>query len=238
MHKDSSLTMARRLKDLREQRGLSHVSLSAALNEKYGIEISRHSLMNYEVSDPNHSKSYINEGMRVEYLRCLADFYQVSSDYLLGFTKDPSRHPCAADDLGLSIENISYLRDPSAALGMPGTIPRINTNVRALLNDILDICREEGLHDEFQIMQHILSRIQRTAAHDRSNDLLSFGEVDEYIRRNGLFVLPAKDGAAYYADKIGALIGHSLMEKYCTPQREAVVIPTDRNESGVEDGNY
>lgn len=102
MSKSNSLLMAKRLKELREEKKLSHVSLSKALKERYDIDISRDSLMSYEVSDPHHTKAYKNEGMRVEYLRCLADFYCVSADYLLGFTNDQNREASAVDDLGLS----------------------------------------------------------------------------------------------------------------------------------------
>ncbi len=45
--------------------------------------------MNYEVAEVTHSKAYKNLGMRVEYLRCFADFYGVSTDYLLGIAEDP-----------------------------------------------------------------------------------------------------------------------------------------------------
>lgn len=110
MSKTNSLIMAARLKQLRKERKLSHVALSTALNQAYGIDISRDSLMSYEVTDPNHSKHYKNEGMRVEYLRCLADFYNVSSDYLLGLTNDPSKNPAAADELGLSAALIDKLK--------------------------------------------------------------------------------------------------------------------------------
>lgn len=83
---EKSYIMAERLKQLREEKGYSHEKLSNALNERYGIKISSDSLMNYEVSDPHHTKAGKNQGMRVEYLRCLADFYGVSSDYLLGIS--------------------------------------------------------------------------------------------------------------------------------------------------------
>lgn len=82
--KECSFVMAKRIKQLREEKGLSHDRLSKALSDKYGINISPDSLMNYEVSDKNHTKAYKNLGMRVEYLRCLADFFEVSADYLLG----------------------------------------------------------------------------------------------------------------------------------------------------------
>ena len=84
--KSKSLIMAQRLKDLRAERGLSHESLRNALKKKYEIDISVDSLKNYEVSKTPHAKAYKNDGMRVEYLRCLADFYGVSSDFILGIS--------------------------------------------------------------------------------------------------------------------------------------------------------
>ncbi len=86
METNKSFIMADRLKQLRETKKLSHEKLSKILSEKYGIKISSDSLMNYEVSEENHSKSYKNLGMRVEYLYCLADFYGVSADWILGIS--------------------------------------------------------------------------------------------------------------------------------------------------------
>ena len=84
--KEQSTLMGKRLKALRESKGISHVALRDELRKKYDIDISRDSLINYEVSDKEHPKAFKNDGMRVEYLRYLADFYGVSTDYLLGLT--------------------------------------------------------------------------------------------------------------------------------------------------------
>lgn len=83
---EKSFVMAERLKQLREEKGLSHEKLSKTLFDQYGVKISSDSLMNYEVADKNHTKAYKNQGMRVEYLRCLCDFFKVSTDYLLGIS--------------------------------------------------------------------------------------------------------------------------------------------------------
>lgn len=84
----TSFVLGARLKALREERGLSHVDLIKQLNEKYGISVSRDSVMAYEISDETRAKAskLPNMGMRVETLYCLADFYGVSLDYLLGKT--------------------------------------------------------------------------------------------------------------------------------------------------------
>ena len=95
MDKDinKSFVMAERLRELREAQKLSHEKLSKTLSEKYGIKISSDSLMNYEFSKGGHSKTFKNMGMRVEYLYCLADFYGVSTDYILGISDVKSPDP-------------------------------------------------------------------------------------------------------------------------------------------------
>ena len=77
--------MARRLKALRNARGLSHNDLKNELQSRYGIKISRASLLNYEIDDEFHSKAdaLSNLKMNAEYLNCFADFYGVSTDFLL-----------------------------------------------------------------------------------------------------------------------------------------------------------
>jgi len=83
---DLSLIAGDRLKTLRKERGLSHAALSDRIKEKYDVEISKESLRNYEVSESNHARSYKNTGMSLKYLLCLADFYGVSTDYLVGLS--------------------------------------------------------------------------------------------------------------------------------------------------------
>lgn len=77
--------MARRLKALRNSKGLSHNDLKNELQHKYKIQISRASLLNYEIDDEFHSKAnaLANLKMNAEYLNCFADFYGVSTDFLL-----------------------------------------------------------------------------------------------------------------------------------------------------------
>lgn len=112
IHNSFSFVTALRLKQLREEKGLSHQKLSEALSEQFDVTISRDSLMNYEVATPNHSSSYKNLGMRIEYLHALASFYGVSSDYLLGLTdtKSPFTDTRAViSHTGLTEENIRKL---------------------------------------------------------------------------------------------------------------------------------
>lgn len=107
-----SFVTAQRLKELRTQKGLSYEALRNKLIEKYGVEISIDSLKNYEVSKDSHVRAYKNEGMRLSYLRCLADFYGVSSDYILGISdvKNQSMDiKMIVESTGLSEENVLVL---------------------------------------------------------------------------------------------------------------------------------
>jgi hypothetical protein len=89
-----SLT-AQRLKNLRENKefegknGLTFQQLQDELNRKYGDKsekdvISIGALKNYEVSDQFNSKFETGYGMNIQYLSMFADYYDVSTDYLLG----------------------------------------------------------------------------------------------------------------------------------------------------------
>lgn len=115
--KQMSIVTARRLKAMRLKKGKSHAVLSRELKEKYNIDISRNSLMNYEASDQHHTKAYKNNGMKVEYLRILADYYGVSTDWLLGLTNievpdGNARQACSYT--GLSPRNIEYFHNWTA----------------------------------------------------------------------------------------------------------------------------
>lgn len=82
--------IAARLKKERENKGLSHEKLAEELTKKYGTKsdkfekrITKQTLIDYEVSEENHSKSGKVKGMSIENLYMLADFYEVSADYIL-----------------------------------------------------------------------------------------------------------------------------------------------------------
>lgn len=114
---------AERLKALREGKKLSHEALADKLSEKYGKSISRDVLINYEISDQYHSKFNTGFGMRIEYIANLADFYEVSTDYLLGMTDTKSvsekiKSSCQYTKLSESaLEKLhEYVNDPKRTL--------------------------------------------------------------------------------------------------------------------------
>ena len=107
-----SIKTGERLHKLRIGSGLSLEKLRKEIYKKYGVEISKDSLINYEVSDVANPRKYKNNGMRIEYLRYFSDFYGVSSDYLLGLTDVPTTDTtiqAICNCTGLSDDFISWL---------------------------------------------------------------------------------------------------------------------------------
>ena len=109
MLEQRSKKMAMRLKELRKQYHLSHDKLASALQEKYNISISKDSLVGYEAPHEGHTRFGSNLRMRAEYIICLADFFGVTTDYLLINTDDPAIKPSIRNETGLSAEAIQYL---------------------------------------------------------------------------------------------------------------------------------
>ena len=79
-----------RLKRLRESKKLSHDKLSAEIEDRYGVHIDRKTLINYEKAETLSSKPEAVKGMNITRLTALADYYGVSTDYLLGVSDCPS----------------------------------------------------------------------------------------------------------------------------------------------------
>lgn len=112
MNDTTSRKTAERLKDLRKRKKLSHTQLRDEIKAKYGIDISKSTLLNYEVSDPYNTKYGSNAGMKIEFLSCFADFYGVSTDYLLGRTDTPTSNMeqrAVCEYTGLSEQTVDQL---------------------------------------------------------------------------------------------------------------------------------
>ena len=105
-----SILMARRLRELRQKRGLTFEGLRNELLQYTGVDISIESLKNYEVSQENHPRAFRNEGMRAELVRALATYYGVTSDYLLGISDEPDRFSAPTVGLNFSQESAEWLQ--------------------------------------------------------------------------------------------------------------------------------
>ena len=196
--KSKSLIMAQRLKDLRNERGLSHESLRKALKDKYGIDISVDSLKNYEVSRIPHVKAYKNDGMRVEYLRCLADFYGVSSDYIIGIADIKS----AEIDVQAIVKNIGLSEESVITLQNPSNIPNdrmiayyrdfVNTAIRfgnnySLMCDYSELSDNSDLDPLVESIDATILQLEKiSGAEDAIQSLKEFNEIILWNRNRNL----------------------------------------------------
>ena len=109
-----SAHLAKTLKLLRNNYGISNITLSKEIKEKYGITISVDSLESYECYDPQYPDRFgRNMKMKLERIVVLADYYGVSVDYLLGSSaiKTPDLYVHSImHETGISEENAITLR--------------------------------------------------------------------------------------------------------------------------------
>ena len=170
-----------RLADLRKEKKLSFEQLSREL-EKRGVMISHTNLMYYEIGDPFHKLYDRTRSMSIEILAGLADFYNVSLDYLMGFTTARNQnYQVIADTLLLSdetIENILCLRDYDEEY-----IKGVHGSVMAVLNIMFRDKRViQAVHDmassEIAYKNSIISGTKAFKEKCENND-----ELQEAIRK-------------------------------------------------------
>lgn len=186
---EQSFKMGKRLKELRESKGLSHEKLKKIMMEEYHIKISRDSLMSYEISDEFHSKAEKcpNLKMRVEYLNCFSDLYGVSTDYLLGKTdiKNPDisvREIC--EYTGLSEESIPILHAWNNPFGVPKLLDSIIGNRYAdpLFETLVDLLNAVSCQ-EYEMEMHY-KRSTSGADLDRIKDQFDkFCKIEEQLNK-------------------------------------------------------
>ena len=131
---------AQRLKELRLKRGLTQAELASALN------ISNRTISMYEQS---------NSEPNVEILAKIADYFNVTTDFLVGRT-DYSRteYQLASDCLGLEEKTIEILQTLSNTATSPKELDYLEAIIQhpqfpALLNSINQyvICEKKGWRD-------------------------------------------------------------------------------------------
>lgn len=197
--------MANRLKQLRESKGLSHEKLCKAILERYNIKISSDSLQNYEVADINHTKAYKNQGMRVEYLRCFADFYGVSADYLLGISDVQSPDPKVGQIIqytGLSEDNVAFLHNP----------PSISCTKFA--NDMINLGKQG------EVLSKYTEILVGTHRPENPMQNLSSDSVDDYIAFMGSLmdmgyrILKPDQALAFLIAEFAESLKRAIIRKY------------------------
>lgn len=222
---EKSFIMAERLKRLREENRYSHEKLSNALINQYGIKISPDSLMNYEVSVSHHTKAGKNQGMRVEYLRCLADFYNVSTDYLLGLSnvKTPSTDlQAVVAYTGLSEDNVATLNTHKVAAAFDP--PLTYNNARSVQGDELFLdCANDLLDALYKHSDRLLSNyylLRSLAANITQCDPEYCNEKRvQDLASHGYAPVPVRNAVQFLCLEFSSVIEWYLRSKYADADR-------------------
>lgn len=205
--KDFSFSMAARLKQLREEHGLSHQKLSDTLDEMLDISISKDSLIKYEVATEHHSTPFKNLGMRVESLTALASFYNVSTDYILGLTdiRSPSADTQAIiAQTGLTEDNVSLLE---------GFQSQKLTAHLGFLNDLISVIMESDMIVHYLMMKTTLTT-PALAPSGEINDVIDSWMDADRMRKRGLVQLSGEEAFQYYCSRIAKELEDALLQKY------------------------
>jgi len=202
---------SKRIKELREstqdEKGkyLSHTRLEKELLNIEGVSVSKDSLMNYE-ADENRSKFGAVAGMSVETLTALADFYDVSTDYVLGRTDVKSRTPEIAmicDYTGLSEDAVNQLRQLRFLYGQAG---RTDCFLTTFINE-LTLSFEELNQITGDMYQEALATSVSRDRGDAAPPLtaLEWCATRPDVQENwatGLVTIPSKDAQSWYRDRV------------------------------------
>jgi len=231
---ECSIKFAERLKELREKGGklgkkLSHATLASCLEEK----IKKQSLQNYEAPPFHPTHGYSNMGMSVENLCRLADFYGVSTDYLLG------RSDVLSDDViiqkiiektGLTEENVHLLlTDPKFFYlyfynedhkNFFSTVMYLGEEgYRKLANDLVGMLRNTMFLVRYKELLGIHSKFKDIGAAPFDDEWITFSDIENLSKVRGFATVPVRDGISFYAAQLAAEIQQEFEEKYAVPER-------------------
>jgi len=161
-------TLAERLGDLRKEKKLTYEKLSKNIEEKEKVYISHTSLNNYEDTSKNKVPS-------LTYAIALADYYNVSIDYLIGRTNSRKKdvtHKAVSAKFGLSDKAMNRLENMKRDFLYSEKLDIINymlesplfTNV--ILERFSECCKEKATNNkqnleisEFNISREIIELV-------------------------------------------------------------------------------
>ena len=129
----------------------------------------------------------------------IADYFDVSLDYLLGRTSDPNRAPCAIDELGLSLKAVETIKAIEMSDTPNGKIQFGSASSHAL--DVLNCLLES--HDFHEITANLLMCFEsfRISANKTRKFEGDDYEFEAEMNDTGHIVLNGNDAARFYANE-------------------------------------
>ena len=242
---DSSI-IASRLRVLRENSGLSYSKLAEALSRKCNLTISSERLRQYECFHNTNQESSSNMGMSVKVLHALADFYEVSTDYILGRTDVKSTDPsirAIVEYTGLSEKNVVYLHQLKI-----GDLDEdfLDTVVAILEHDIMFRIKSDSTHYELasEMFDKMCGRTpEKTPNRKRQARITALQERKKYIHAlinalnkrsiytlNAINTLISNNNHLHLLEEIGEYISANpddLIDRYSTSVGQTSTHHTD-----------
>lgn len=147
---------------------------------------------------------------KIDNLIKIADYYHVSTDYLLGLTVDPNKQPCAAEQLGISQENIEFLAY-GKGIYQDGLEEYRLAAIRSFCNSLFDVLRTNHT-----IHQYIAEIEDLHFSEDKYKDIDKTAEqsiAELYIQagKYGLVMLSPSDAAQYYISSVMDSLKESII---------------------------
>ena len=193
------------LRTLMEERGETQESIAKAAGK------TRQTISQYVngISEPGY-----------DVLVKIADYFDVSTDYLLGRTADPSRTPCLADELGLSIKAISAIRDFGRVNRFVNSDYRreglIGLNLLLEAGGLLAVCLQfkrfcEHVQDEISVAEMFKKSVSRTEEYDDS-EFYKFVLMAEEDRSKGKAEVLVNRNFPELKDRFQLILGSKALE--------------------------
>lgn len=135
----------------------------------------------------------------------IANYYDVTLDYLLGRTEDPRKNPCAMDDLGITERSASILLTYQT-LG-------IGKYFLQYVNEMIEIGCEDGFLGDYILLKYAASQKQEVELYDAHSDVTKLYEAMEYCKSRGYIPLEPNECFRYYLSNFIENIKRAIMNR-------------------------
>ena len=198
--KENKIKTAENLQDLRKSKGLSYMQLSKELKVKLEVSISHTSLKEYEQTDDIAHKSVFDKNMNIANLVALADFYDVSFDFLLGRSRYRTRENVNIGEyLGLSDKSIQkiqsiqntqqykfkdYFNDILEQISLQSLLMYVDSYTK--IKDLKASPEQQKLHNEYnrKLLEYAMDHRSESAANsDELNRMQEQINQEHFIQR-------------------------------------------------------
>lgn len=185
---ERKMMIAQRLRQLRKEAGLTRDGLSKAIEKKSGFSISKQMFDQYEVLNQENAKWDSVSGMSLEKLYYIADFYGVSTEYVLGLTDIRTKDTelaAVCEYTGLNEEAVRYLHECAKSK---------NRVIAYLVNKMLPKCE-----DLFYLMHERIELEEEMAYIEKMYPHADFEDIVKNWENINESMLPEEEVTAYNA---------------------------------------